>query len=220
MQILVIGFRGSGNTILRRLLSVHPEISGVYVDKFLMHRCDTLEDVDNYVKRKCSTFNQSWIEILSYYNEIDVVAYCKKWSKMFGNTARIIHLIRHPFDVAQVLSKRECDSEIYIDALEIYKNKIRTIIPKLSHVPNVLTVKYEDLLLNPDEKMPEIYSHCNVDINIDFRAALLNRGDKKFINSLDTSGVFAHKYKEKIFKPVDMRSTIDVINNTVDGEPY
>lgn len=221
MQILLIGFKGSGATILRRMFSVHPNITGGYADKYLMNRFDDVKGSKKYIGRKYNTFNSNWFESISFYDEINVVDYCRKWIRVFGDTAKIVHIIRHPYDVALTLSKREHgDHDVLVDALETYKEKMRVIIPKLTNMRHVLNIKYEDLLLSPDDMLPLVYDHCEILPDIDFRAALLSKDSPKFINSLDTSGVFSHKYKAKIIAPVNLAGLINVINSKVDGEIY
>lgn len=221
MQILVIGFEGSGVSILRRMLSIHPEISGVFSNKKILYNFKDISELTNYMERRFRNSEKNWVEVVSFYDDNDIVEYCRKWIDMFGDKSKIIHILRHPYDVALTLSKKN-NNNYYtlVDCMETYKNIMRIVIPKLSNIKNILSIKYEDLLLSPDEIISDIYYYCGMSTDIDIRTALLSTNKPKFINSLDTSGVFMHKYKSKIISPINLTGLINVINSKVDGEIY
>ena len=102
---------------------------------------------------------------------MSVVDYCKKWNKFFGTEARIIQPIRHPFDSWTSMKK----NGVHRKNLKIMKrlyNLYFEVVPKcteiISSFPNCFTFKYENLVMNKDKVIKEMYSFCNLsDFNFD-----------------------------------------------------
>lgn len=221
MQILITGFENSGVHTLRRILSVHPHIEGSFAEKHLMTKFKTIEDGEKLINRHFSIVNDNWIEAVNFYDHIknmNPIDYIRTWNKCFGKTAKVIHIVRHPVDVSLTKLKQIGEGDLR-NHLEIYKEKMRVIVPKISNMKNSITIKYEDLLLRPDETLPKIFEFCEIDAQVDFRAALLTKDQPKFINSLNSSKVFLHEYSD-LKVHMDMSSTYEVINKCVGGVIY
>jgi hypothetical protein len=142
--------------------------------------------------------------------------YCNTWNEYFGNESRILHIIRHPVDVAfSVWKKRGRGS---IDGpLKMYCNRMPKIIPALKNTKNVMTFKYEDVLINPDEILPEIFKFCGLKDDIKFRKYLNQYENPKYKN-LDSSRAFAYK-RGKVKIKRDMSRAIQSAN-IIKGPKY
>jgi len=218
VQILILGFQSSGTSIVRKILTTHPHIKGIFCDKFLLKKYDFKDKIIAYLDQKFNTSKCNWGEIISYYdiNEgIEPIEYCKKWNEYFLPTAKIIHIVRHPLDVAAKI--RNIKGVKQKEPLKLYSNSMRRIVPKLCGMKNVMTIKYEDLLLDPDLIIPRIFNFCGLSDDIDFRALMKVN---KNIDILNPSGVFIHQFKKQPIPQVDLSSTYQVLNQYLSGEIY
>jgi len=224
MQILIVGFQRSGTTMLRRILSVHPHVRAIFHENFLFTKYHTKEDLFKYLKRQnVHPYDENWGEKCPFYpsiRKIPVINYCRKWNEYFGETSRILHIVRHPIDVALSCNKkmksRKYGAVEY--ALNLYQSIMRTYIPKINNMESSLTFKYEDLLIDPDVVLPQIFEFCQIDSKIDFRAAMSLIKNPRY-KTIDPSRAFAYK-KNPIKTKVNLTSTFNVINKTVGGVEY
>lgn len=224
MQILIIGFQRSGTTLLRRILSVHPHIKAMWHENFLLTKYKDKESLLRVVKsRGVSPTVDNWGEKCPYYPAIrktPVMKYCKTWTEYFGDTSRILHIVRHPIDVSlSVKAKMKGKKGGSFDhSLNLYKNRMRAYVPKIKNMKNAYTFKYEDMLMNPDEVIPQIFEFCNLDKSINFREALSKIKNPRY-RSINPSRAFAHKKNPPKIK-TDLNSVYNVLNRSIGGVEY
>ena len=228
MQILIVGFQRSGTTLMRRILTAHPHIRVIFHELFLLRQCDSKVKVMQFLDNKgVHISDQNWGEKCPFYPNvrgIPVVNYCKKWTEYFGPSSRILHTVRHPIDVAlsvevKAKGKGRKFKPFLHEPLSYYQRVMRIAIPKIANMKNAFTYKYEDLLMNQDEMLPRIFEFCGIDKDIDHRAAMSYFKQTKY-RTIDPSRAFTHKRNPMPKFKIDLRSTINVINDKLGGVEY
>jgi len=215
MNILITGFQRSGTTLLRRILTIHPEVRKIFHESFLLSRYQDKESLLNFIKQtKINKKPYSWGEKVPYYpnlRKIPVLKYCQTWNNYFKNNSRIIHIIRHPYDVALSNVTKFKDINNTKKVLGLYNRTVPKIAPLLSEIPSVYTVKYEDLLLNPDEIIYNIFKHCGLNPDIDYRTEMSTIENQKY-QSIDPSRAFAYK-EQNLSWDCDLDETLKILNS-------
>jgi len=220
MKILIIGFQRSGTTLMRRIIQGHPEIRKIFHESFLLRKYQTKEALMMAIERtKFDPINDNWGEKTPFYpniRRIPVLKYCNTWNEYFGDESRILHIVRHPVDVAASILKKTNIGTIN-EPLNFYCNIMGAIIPDVKKIKNTFTFKYEDVLLNPDGVLPKIFDFCGLRLDVNFRQYLKKLKNTKY-QTLDASRVFAYKNKNVIIKR-DLREVIKTANE-IDGPKY
>ena len=107
------------------------------------------------------------------------IEYCERWNKRFKHEAKIIQIIRHPYDVwNSILLKKYVARKIKhaVPRMEgLYFRHIPNIFNEISKIKNCLTIKYEDLIMNPDVIIRKIYNHCKLDSKYHIKVRMLKR---------------------------------------------
>jgi len=88
------------------------------------------------------------------------IKFSKRWLKLFKNQARILHIMRHPIDVA--LSGRG-----NIPSKRILNDIVSSVSPYIDFLnenKRCATVVYEELLYNPEIYLPKIFEFINVKV--------------------------------------------------------
>jgi hypothetical protein len=182
MKILIVGFGRSGTTLTYRIYGRHPQVK-----KALLEAC-TLAFYKNkkQLLRKKPFFKGTCCEKVIYgsdklrksaFGTIDmsIVDYCERWLDWFGNEARIIHLVRHPLDTLFSLMAKKARRMKLTTGFEIEKlpDDIRerliegylNVVPKypnlIYQLPQTLTVKYEDIIMDRNT-IKRMYEFCNL----------------------------------------------------------
>lgn len=163
--ILIGGCGRSGTTLLLSVLSSHPEVFacpnelGIFNDlgrsktgKVIPRRIDRL--YRTFIVNKIKSTATRWCEKSpsNVKHIVDIENY-------FDHKFRFIHLIRDGRDV--VLSVHPTAPDQYWVDPERWINDVQAGLKFKEH-PNVLTVFYEDLILNYDETIKKICSFCEL----------------------------------------------------------
>lgn len=197
MKILIIGFQRSGTTLLRRLVTMHPKVRSIFHEEFLLTKYKTLESLKDYIKRRKINIDQeNWGDKTPYYpniRKIPVGRYCETWNQYFGKQARILHIFRHPYDIAFSIDNKY-RTQNFQHAIKVYKQRILSSMSESINLPNVMAFKYEDLVLNPGKLVPDIYKFCGLNPEVNFKK-LMRKWENKKYQSFDKSRVFAYKNK-------------------------
>jgi hypothetical protein len=222
MQILIIGFQRSGTTLIRRLVTMHPEVKKILHENFLLSKYDTKNKVLQYVvSRGMDPYKDNWGDKTPFYpniRKIPVDKYCKRWNEYFGESSRILHIVRHPIDVVNSIIKKYKGKQNIDKELKIYKKSMETFIPKMKYINNIYTFKYEDLLIYSDDIVPKIYSFCGLTSNINFRNIMSKIENVKY-KKFDKSRAFAYR-KELIKIETDLSNILNMIDSNIDGVKY
>lgn len=210
MKILVVGFPRSGTTLTYRIFKTHPQVSKmIFEQRILMN------------KRLMSSFTPGKIcgEKVIYAKRVmgkigkskyNIVNYCNDWNNTFKDEARIIQIVRYPLDSLNslVISKKRHPRGP--SASKVYQEYLK-YIPQytlgISALNNCLTIKYEDLVMNPDEVIPNLYKHCDLKV-------------VKFKEKMKIKRVFNHKEKDFLLTWDDRLKNVVNIFNTLPGIKY
>jgi len=149
MQILIVGLQRSGTTLLRRLITMHPDVKSIAHELFLLSQLKNKEEIKNYLKsRNINTETQTWGDKTPYYPNIKgmpVVKYCQTWIDYFGKKARVVHVVRHPYDVA-FSNNHKYPSQSFQRVIKIYTSAVQRAVEATLKIPQAITFKYEDYI--------------------------------------------------------------------------
>ena len=193
MKILIIGFQRSGTTLMRRILEIHPQVRKIYHERFLLRRYDSKVNLLRALNM-IDPINDTWGEKCPYYPNIRKIPpyeYLNTWNEYFGDESRILHIIRHPIDVSLSAWKKKKRGS-FNKPLRMYSKIMPKYIPKINNIKNVMTFKYEHILLNPNEILPQIFDFCGLKSSVAIQKLMKNYPNPKY-QSLDTSRAFAYK---------------------------
>lgn len=205
MKILVTGFQRSGTTLLKDLIWKHPDVAHMFHEVALLKfskkhllTANFLPDKkikNNYqgvmpyqFKVNFSLKKGTWGEKIPYwgpkvykgYNKF-VTRYCRQWNKYFGDKARIIHIIRHPMDVA-ISTKNRGFTKGITRPIKVYKTTMPQVLNLMQDIDNIKHVQFENLVTNPEKTLREIYQFCG-----------LRHGDKILHRIIHNKNIFRFK---------------------------
>jgi len=214
MNILIVGFQRSGTTLLRRLIQLHPQVSCVFHERFLIKICKDKKHILQYAKTHgVNVEKDNWGEKVPYYpsaRKYPIVTYCEKWEEYFGDDSRILHIVRHPYDIALSTVKKFKNIKTVDHPLKLYKRIIPRSVKNIGNLRTSYTFKYEDLLLNPDEMMAGIYKYCGLDPDFDFHKKMKMTPNPRY-QKIDSSRSLAYKNKGVNFD-CDLQEIIEPLN--------
>ena len=222
MNILIVGFQRSGTTLLRRLLQLHPQIRRMFHEQFLVKICrdkQTMLDFAN--KHGVNTNTDNWGEKVPYFpsaRKYPVVKYCEQWERYFGEASRILHIVRHPYDVALSNVKKFKNIHSVEQPIKIYKRIVPVAVKKIDKMKSTYTFKYEDLLMDTDNMMFNIYKHCGLKPDINFRKKMRVIQNYRY-QKIDPSRAFAYREQNLKWKDYNLNSVIEIVNE-IDGVKY
>ena len=103
-KILIIGFPRSGTSLMYRIIKQHPEVRKMFFEANMLKRVGTdSENTLNHFFTIRETVGEKIIYEKDRMGKLSTsptpVDYCKMWNKRFKKGARIIQIIRHPYDV-------------------------------------------------------------------------------------------------------------------------
>ena len=206
---------------MRRLLQLHPQVSRIYHELFLLKICQNKPALLKYVSNKGVNPKQdNWGEKVPYYpsaRKYPIIKYCQQWEKYFGKSSRILHIVRHPCDVALSNVAKFKNINNVGQPIKTYKGIVPRAIEEIDKLKTSFTFKYEDLLTNQDEMMYKIYQHCGVTPDFDFKEKMKLIKNKRY-QSIDPSRAFAYREQNLKWK-YDLNSVIESLNK-VEGIKY
>ena len=206
---------------MRRLLQLHPKVRRVFHESFfLVKNKEKQQLIQTVEKLGVNPKIHNWGEKVPYFPNIrgiPVYKYCEKWNRYFGNNSRILHIVRHPYDVALSNVHKFKNIKSTEHPIRLYKKAVPPNTIKLLNMKNVFTFKYEDLLLDADSTMYRIYKHCGLKPDINFRKKMRGIQNKKY-QKIDPSRAFAYR-EQNINWNYDLDSVIEIVNK-IDGVKY
>lgn len=206
---------------MRRLLQLHPQIRRVFHENFLLKRCADKQALLQTVSQMgINVDKDNWGEKVPFFpsaRKYPIIKYCQQWNSMFGKKSRILHIVRHPYDVALSNVKKFNNISNVEKPIRIYKKIMPNATVKIDQMKRVYTFKYEDLLMNPDEMMFKIYKFCGVKPDVDYKQ-LMKRIKNERYQHIDASRAFAYKKEKRKWK-FDMKDVFEVLNS-IDGIRY
>lgn len=182
MKILIISFPRSGTSLLYRIIKKHPKMKMMHFETNMMKLVGTpREKTLKQIFPKGKNVGEKIIYERNMMGTGGPTAfeYCERWIRRFGEEATILQIIRHPYDVwNSLLMKKYVPRRIehsIIRMLNLYFRHIPNSFHEISKLKNSFTIKYEDLIMNPEVFIPEIYKHCGLNSNYKFGESMLKR---------------------------------------------
>jgi len=216
MKILVVGFPRSGTSLTHRIFAKHPEVKGMLFEKWALKQGATKKELIGKYPMFRNTCGEKTIWEKRVTGKIgktneNIIDYCLKWNDWFKDEARIIQIVRHPFDSLNSLvisKKRFPRGPSFKTVYPEYLNNASRFIDGIKSIPNCMTIKYEDLISNPEPMIKKMYKHCNIDAN------------HKHQEKMKTGRIFNYKEKDFLFKYDDrLKNIIDTFNK-IKGVKY
>jgi hypothetical protein len=202
LKVLVVGYMRSGTTLMRRIVQFHPDIVGMLHEKRIIKRRHTKEAAVKYAQnfRAACSLTNSWGEKVPFYGKTRILPYCRKWVKLFGNEARIIHIVRHPIDVAiSNVKKVKSPAKSVEKAIALY----RSVYPRLlqeTRDDEILSKKtfiisFETLVTKPEKTLEALFKFCNLNSDHKIIKEICEAKDKKFrhFDGINSDRAFAYK---------------------------
>jgi len=219
MKIFLTGFQRSGTTLLRHVIRNHPEIRRIFHEDCLLAKgIDWLKNTVNFDIDKLH-----WGEKLPWYGlrprksyNGTIIDYCAEWNLLFPDS-KIIQIIRHPADV--MLSNYSTFKIPQDKCYEVMNRCFKKVIPHIDSFVNCLTIKFEDLVVNPVETLMGVYEFLEIDNSIE-TVVKITRHDQYRLDGISKSRAYAHlKEGIRIHKKYDF-TEINTLLNQYDGEQY
>lgn len=248
MKILITGFQRSGTTLLRNLFSLHPEIKHVFHEQCILQHFKTKEqmrkikELPDYqtlnkrnrrgkyrtaIKAKIDfdLVADNWGEKVPYYGLVfrkgyngPMKEYCKLWNDFFYPDCKIIHIIRHPLDVGLSTRKRGYSRGV-TKPIRQYKKAVPTVIKMFDDFPNVITIKYEGLVMNPKESLKFLFDECSLTSSERVIDNIMN-SDVYWFGFINPDRAFNFR-KQRINIPKHkLGPTIEFLNTKIPGIKY
>ena len=221
MNILIVGFQRSGTTLLRRLFQLHPQVRRMFHEKFLLKICQDQQTLMQYIEKLgVNPKTDNWGEKVPYYpsaRKYPIVKYCEQWEHVFGKNSRILHIVRHPYDVALSNVKKFKNINHVHQPLDVYKKIVPVAVNRIDKLKTSFTFKYEDLLLNPDKMMFDIYKHCGLKPDINFQKKMRDIQNSNY-QKINPSRAFAYKEQDIVWD-YNFQDVISILNE-INGVKY
>ena len=206
MKVLIVGHSRSGTTLLRKLFRSHRHVKHVLHETMLLvaNRGKVGSQYLMYawygkepISFRFDSDMETWGEKILYdypcldHGVVDALDYCLFWNETFLPDAKIVQIIRHPFDVVLSSARKK---KISVDrAIEIYKHWLPWIWEAIDNLPNSKLLKFEDLISATDIALEGVYDYCSLDCSRSARKEALSRVRPDIQNGrLDPDAVFRH----------------------------
>jgi len=201
VKILITGFKHSGTTMLMQLLRNHPQVGWIEMEEAYIEYNKPKEWVLQMAsKRGFNLKEKAWGEKIPWGNRsVDVdagraIAFTKRWIKFFTKQARVLHILRHPIDVAS--SGRPDGKPNYKTLKQIFKS-VPQYIEFINGRDNCATIVYEDLVINPTKHLHNIFNFCGLMSS----EKILNRVKNSHLKFGRINADRAYAYKKTIDSP-------------------
>lgn len=147
--ILILGYERSGTTLLRRIISMHPNIPKIGHEKgSVFLNCDNRQEAINKLP------NIKFGKKIAYISFKRIELYIEKYRNFFPKSL-IIHIIRNPIYV--INSQMQTFNKNFDKCLETYFKSVPLLNDYLLKLRNIYIIKYEELINNPFEEVSFLY---------------------------------------------------------------
>lgn len=168
MKILIIGFQRSGTTLIRRLFDIHPDVQRMVHERRVLNNKNLVKRIRRERRLKIVSkdgfsidinIDKNWGEKVPWVSDgKDIIRYTNKWLEEFGEDARIIHITRHPKDVANSNKKKFNVS----NTESLQKSSMSNVRNVLSNDSRYIEVTFEDLVTKPRRTLKGLFKFCKL----------------------------------------------------------
>ena len=210
IKIFITGFRHSGTTMLMQLIKAHPQVGWIEFEEgfidfgkpknwVLMHASKKVPNMKKY----------AWGERIPWGTRKEdvkaerAIRMIRTWLKFFKGKARVLHIVRHPFDVAMSGS-----GKIGKKDWKFITTTVPLVIDFTNKSRNCGTVVYEDLVIRPRAHLINIFKFLGLKYDLRTVDKILNTPLK--FGKINADRAFAFKNK-KINKQFDYSKLLERI---------
>ena len=197
VKIFITGFRHSGTTMLMQLLNAHPQVGFIENEMSYIEYDKPKEWVMSLASHRVSDFKKyAWGEKIPWgtrdedIGAIRPVKMIIKWLKIFKKDARVIHILRHPIDVA-LSGGRSYPGE---KDWRFITTTVPIVIDFINTQKRCATVVYEDLVTNPKVHLSQIFDFLNLNTNEKIINKIINTPLK--FGKINADRAYAFKNKQ------------------------
>ena len=172
MKVLIIAFPRSGTSLTYRIFKRHMDIKNMFYESLILWRHKG-KNIKHLFKKGLGDGVNGGEKIIyekpfiGKTEETRYIDYCDMWNDMFGDEARIIQIVRHPYDQwNSVIRKKYIARRIthtIPNNLRKYFNSVPEYTQRTMEYPNSISIKYEDLTGSPKNCMTRLYKFCGLD---------------------------------------------------------
>ena len=212
VKILITGFRHSGTTMLHQLVKAHPQVGFIENEESLIEFDKPKNWMLMIASKKVPNMKKfSWGEKIPWgtrkedVNGQRAIRMTKKWLKFFKGKARVLHIVRHPFDVAMSGS-----GKIGKKDWKFITTSVPKVIDFMNTSPKCGIIKYEDLVIRPRAHLINIFEFLGLKSDLRTVDKILNTPLK--FGKINSDRAFAFKNK-KINKKFEYNELIGRVKN-------
>ncbi len=190
--IFICGFESSGTTLLRRLLSMCPllDMDLIHEKRQLLNYKTANEALNNYFDEYSSIKSG---EKIPYFGNVDfIVEYIDRWRSWWPKSI-IFHIVRDCEHV--VLSCKKRFNRPGNLVRELHTKETESLANYLEGEPNVYTIPYEALILNPLPNLNKIYQIMGYEADKELLEKILSTREPWEYEGKRMSGL---RYKAKV----------------------
>ena len=188
----------SGTTMLHQLIKAHPQVGWIENEECYIEYDKPKEWVLMFAKKKVENLKtHAWGEKIPWgHRESDakgkrIIKIISKWLEYFPHQARVLHILRHPLDVA--LSGQ--GSNLVLPDFEKIIDSVPNVIDFINKCGKTCaTVVYEDLLTNPHSHLRNIFDFLNLASSNKIIKTVMSNPSLKF-EGINANRAFAHRLK-------------------------
>ncbi len=140
-------------------------------------------------------------------------AYSKRWVAAFGKEARIIHIVRHPLDIAisnvkMKKSKAKSVPKLAKILQRVYPNIFEAMRDRPDVLKKMMIISFETLVTKPDESLMRIFKFCGLrtDDDIIKRIAGSKKKQLRYFDGINSDRAFAYKKEDYDDSDIDYDS--------------
>ena len=212
VKIFITGFRHSGTTMLHQLVKAHPQVGFIENEESYIDFDKPKNWILMQARRKVPNMKKyAWGEKIPWgTRDTDVggkraIRMTKKWLKFFRGKARVLHILRHPFDVAISGS-----GKIGKKDWKFITTTVPLVIDYMNKSPKCATVVYEDLVTRPQIHLRNIFQFLSLDSSPKTVQKIIDTPLK--FGRINSDRAFAFKNK-KINREFDYDELIERVKN-------
>jgi hypothetical protein len=210
VKILITGFRHSGTTMLMSLIRAHPQVGWIEFEESLIAYDKPKEWVLKQAGRRVPNMKKyAWGEKIPWGTRPEDVngerakKMIRKWLKLFRGEARVLHIMRHPIDVAISGGGR-----IGEDAWKFITTTVPVVIDFMNDNPKCATIAYEDLVIRPRAHLINIFNFLGLKSGLRTVDKIINTPLKFGKINADRAFAFRNKKVNKDFDYDELRGRV------------
>jgi hypothetical protein len=217
VKILITGFRHSGTTMTRLLVQAHPQVGWIFDEESYIELDKPKEFIEAMASKRVDIAKQSWGEKIPWGtrpNDLKAeraIAFSKKWLKFFRGKARVLHVLRHPLDVA--LSGTYSMGIAGQESLNFMDSSLPKFIEFINSDNRCATVLYEDILLDTYRTLAEMFKFLN--LKHDPKTIYKVQYTKIKFGGINPSRAYAHRVNSSTNLQIDYQKIVDSLQHRI-----